>query len=1168
MFSNTKIPIYILVTYIASFALTLLSLRNWLRYRHNQNRRGGIRLLLLLSLWAICTSLWLTAGNALPGNVTLKLILLKLSLLSTSLMPIAWITFAREFARQPRLPKLRQWQLLILPLATQVLTWSNAAHHLVWRDESFAALAPWWGTPANAYGPWFWIHAAYSYLLVIIGAITVLKIAYGSTHRYQKQAQAILIGVVVVLGLNAVILFAGISPQHAIRTNILAAGGLLLFVSGLFHYQWIGQLAFRDHEYETLQKAVIILDAFEHVADINHLAEQLLKIPTSEAIGEQAEHLLTPWTLWAPHLRSAEEHRAELVIDREQSSQWLEVHTHPIIKARRKAPAIALTLLDITERKWAEQALEARRRELTELNALSRAIASSLSLNEVLQGTVNAVMRLFPQASDASVQLLDAQKIQLRTRSYATKRERNFPGLHFDMGKGIAGLAAERKTTLNIPDVLEEPRYIRQKGVALYRSMLVTPLMFGAEVLGTLSVVAPPPHAFNPDEASLLEDLARFASIAVQNANLYEQAQAEIAERRLAVTQMRKNEILYRALFEQTTDAIFIIGLDGRYVTANQRATTMLGYSLEELLAHHPNDIIVPEEQADAQQRLKLLRASETLPIYERRFRCRDSSILNTEISAALIHDPDGIPLHIQSVVRDITRRKADEEALRQSEEKHRLLLDSIQSPVLALDHDMCVLYCNTAYADYINMTTDALAGQNLKALFPGFTDTRTYQSYQRCLETNEPQVIEGWSGDLYFKARIYPTLWGLLAIADNVTEQKHAQDTLQRYTERLQVLHEIDRAILEARSPEAIAQTALRQIRRLIPCQRGLIIEFTPGEQSALLAAEHDPARFTSAQAEASVNERSLLSQEQLIVIEDLEALPSHLPIHTTLYAEGIRSYLWAPLTVREQPVGTLCLEATQAHAFHEEHVEIAREIGASLAIAIQQARLNEQAQQDAAIRTSLIDKINHRVKNNLASIIGLIFMAQRHLDASAQELCAPMLERLANQIHTLSAVHQLLSNAEWQMLPLTSLAEQVVKASLQAITPQARISVSVTPSSIKADSKQANGLALILHELTTNTVKHGVGERGAAQITIYIEPESPGPWGAADGVRLEFRDDGPGYDNAALESGEQHMGLYLVQRLTAINLRGTVTFHNADGAVACLRFPIPEQNSSYTVE
>ncbi|MBN1922293.1 MAG: PAS domain S-box protein [Anaerolineae bacterium] len=1159
----TKIPIYILVTYIASFALTMLTIKSWLRYRHNQNRQGAIRLLLLFTLWAICMSLWLTADNA-----TLRLILLKLSLLSTGLMPVEWIAFVREFVRQPRLRPLRKWQLLILPLVTQAIIWSNATHQLFWRDESFAALTPWWATPAEVYGPWFWVHAAYSCLLFIIGAVTVLGIARSSTHRYQQQAWAILIGVLIVLGTNALILFAGISPQHTIRTNILAASGLLLFVSGIFHYQWIEQLAFRDREYGMLQKAVLILDAHEHIADINHLAELLLKIPTSEAIGEKAEHLLIPWTLWAPLLRTAAEQHTEIVIDRGQSTQWLEVHTHPRVKAHPKTPITVLTLLDITERKWAEQALEARQRELTELNALSRAIASSLSLNEVLQGTVNAVMRLFPQASDASVQLLDAQKIQLRTRSYATKRERTYPGLHFDMGKGIAGLAAERKATLNIPDILEEPRYIRQKGIALYRSMLVTPLLFGAEVLGTLSIVAPPPHAFSQSEANLLEDLARFASIAVQNANLYEQAQAEIAERKLAVTRMHKNEILYRALFEQTTDAIFIIGLDGRYITANQRAAAMLGYSLEELLTRHPNDIIIPEEQADAQQRLKSLRTGETLPIYERRFRCRDGSILNTEISIVLIHDPDGAPLHIQSIVRDITQRKADEEALRQSEEKHRLLLDSIQSPVLALDHDMRVLYCNTAYADYISMTIDALAGQNLKALFPNFATTRTYQSYQRCLETGKPQVIEGWSGNFYFKARIYPTPWGLLAIADNVTEQKNAQDTLQRYTERLQVLHEIDRAILEARSPEAIAQTALQQIRRLIPCQRSLIIEFGSGERGALLAAEYDPTLFTPAQAEAALAERCLLSQEQLVLIEDLETVTPRLPIHAVLHAEGIRSCLWAPLTVREQPVGTLCLEATQAHAFQEEHIEIAREVAASLAIAIQQAQLNEQTQQDAAIKTSLIDKINHRVKNNLASIIGLIFMAQRHLDASAQDVCAPALERLANQIHTLSAVHQMLSSAEWQMLPLSSLAEQVVKASLQAIAPQARISVTVTPSNIKTDSKQANGLALILHELTTNTVKHGVGERGAAQITIHVEPESPGPWGAAAGVRLEFRDDGPGYDIVALESGEQHMGLYLVQRLITINLRGTVTFYNAGGAVADLRFAIPEQNNIYTVE
>ncbi|NMC01348.1 MAG: hypothetical protein GYA30_03125, partial [Chloroflexi bacterium] len=76
------------------------------------------------------------------------------------------------------------------------------------------------------------------------------------------------------------------------------------------------------------------------------------------------------------------------------------------------------------------------------------------------------------------------------------------------------------------------------------------------------------------------------------------------------------------------------------------------------------------------------------------------------------------------------------------------------------------------------------------------------------------------------------------------------------------------------------------------------------------------------------------------------------------------------------------------------------------------------------------------------------------------------------------------------------------------------------------------------------------------------------PGPWGTAEGVRLEFRDDGPGYAERVLESNDWHMGLYLVQRLVAINLRGVVTFHNDHGAVACLRFPISDQNSLFIPE
>ncbi len=996
----------------------------------------------------------------------------------------------------------------------------------------------------------------------------ILQIARQSTHRYREQAWFTLVGPTLILGVSTLILLAGIKPGEYVRTSILASAGILLFTWGLYHYPWLERFSPLTRVYENAQEAVIILDASQRVADINHMAHLLLQIPVEQAIGEVAERIFTPWSLWAPYLRIAQETTAELVIDRGQSTQWLAVHTRPLLHTRRQPAGQILTFQDISEKKWAEQALEARQRELTELNSLSRAIASSLTLSEVLQGIVDAVMRLFPEASDASVQLLDPQKAMLYTRSSARRHLPTQNTLHFEIGKGIAGAAAERKITLNIPDVLEDPRYIHQKGEPGYRSMLVTPLLFGADVLGTLSVVALAPHAFNQGEANLLGDLARFASIAVQNANLYEQAQAEIAERRYAVSEMRKNELRYRALFEQTTDAIFIIGLDGEYITANQRATSMLGYTLEELLARHPNEIIIAEEQNDALERLERLKSGEVMPIYERRFRCQDGSILFTEISIELIRDAEGKPLHIQSVVRDITHRKAGEEALRQSEEKHRLLLDSIQSPVLALDHEMRVLYCNSAYAHYIGTPIESLVGRSLPTLFPRFAASGTWATYKQCLNTGEPQTIEGWSGELYFKARIYPTPWGLLAIADNVTEQKHTQDRLQRYAERLQVLHEIDRAILEARSPEAVARTALHYIRRLIPCQRSLIIEFSASGQNSLLALEYEANSSIQIENGVTIHDRGLLFREQTVLVEDLEAITPRMPLYDRLYAEGVRACLWTPLIVLDQPIGLVCLEATHAHAFREEHVEIAGEVAASLAIAIQQARLNEQTQQDAAIKTILIDKINHRVKNNLASIIGLIFMAQRHLDPAEQDICAPVLERLANQIHTLSAVHQMLSNAEWQMLSLADLADQVVRATLQATSPQARINVVVTPSAIKTDSKQANGLALILHELTTNTVRHGVGDRESAQIAIHIEPESPGPWGTGSGVRLEFRDDGSGYSEEVLNSQSQRMGLYLVQRLIAINLRGIATFYNNDGAVACLRFPMPEQNNTFTPE
>lgn len=137
----------------------------------------------------------------------------------------------------------------------------------------------------------------------------------------------------------------------------------------------------------------------------------------------------------------------------------------------------------------------------------------------------------------------------------------------------------------------------------------------------------------------------------------------DITARKHAEEASLRNQARYRALFGQTHDAVFILGLDARHIDANQRAADMLGYTLDEI-----KKISVYETSAEtgkSENVLKRLIAGETIPLYERLFRKKNGEIFPVEINLELVKDIDGTPMYIQSVVRDISDRKASEEALR-----------------------------------------------------------------------------------------------------------------------------------------------------------------------------------------------------------------------------------------------------------------------------------------------------------------------------------------------------------------------------------------------------------------------------------------------------------------------------------------------------------------------
>jgi PAS domain S-box-containing protein len=138
-----------------------------------------------------------------------------------------------------------------------------------------------------------------------------------------------------------------------------------------------------------------------------------------------------------------------------------------------------------------------------------------------------------------------------------------------------------------------------------------------------------------------------------------------VAQLHTSFVALQETEQRYRALFESNNDAIFIMSLEGRYMMVNHRAAELLGYSVEELIGMDPAKVVLAQEYADSQSKIKALLNGESLPVYERTMQRKDGALIKVEISIGLVRDTAGNPLHIQSIVRDITERKRTEAEIR-----------------------------------------------------------------------------------------------------------------------------------------------------------------------------------------------------------------------------------------------------------------------------------------------------------------------------------------------------------------------------------------------------------------------------------------------------------------------------------------------------------------------
>lgn len=366
--------------------------------------------------------------------------------------------------------------------------------------------------------------------------------------------------------------------------------------------------------------------------------------------------------------------------------------------------------------------------------------------------------------------------------------------------------------------------------------------------------------------------------------------------------------------------------------------------------------------------------------------------------------------------------------------------------------------------------------------------------------------------------------------------------EVIQNSAQRLKVLHEIDQSILAAGSLERLAAETLSRLQELAASAQGAVVLFDwnthKGHVLAGQIARNKSQVVSIAEPSAPI---FLQVTESSRYIQDIAALTDRSSDLDLFLANGYRSFLSIPMRVEQQLIGNLFLFDPEVDAFSSQDQEIAQEVTAQLAIAIQQSRLREQLQtyateleQRVAERTARLQVANedleafsytvaHDLRAPLRGVEGyvsaLIEDYEDQLDAVAQDYIHQVLasiDRMNALVQDLLAYSHL-SREEMQLTPI-SLTSVVAEAQAQV---QAELGARHAEITVGQPLPKVLGHRVTLLQIVVNLLTNAV--KFVAPNTppkVYIRAEEKEQW-----VRLWVEDNGIGIEE---QYQEQIFGVF----------------------------------------
>jgi len=306
-------------------------------------------------------------------NPSLSIFWMKMCYLGITTLPVIWLVFTSQYSDRGKwLTRRGLVLLLILPTVTLIMVWSNDIHHLIWKNIVVDTnLYPMVKTVT--YNAWFWVHAIYSYVLLLAGTINLFGLFFRTSSIFRKQTGILLLASFTPWVAN-LLFITGIGPSFSIDPTPMAfvvTGATILW--GLSRTQLLHMMPIAyEAIFRSMTDGVIIIDQQNFIVETNSAAQRILKLNKSEIIGKTLNQVIPGHEYSLEPKTDMAVNELTISLEQDQMERFYNLYVSPIVAGQRFSGLIVL-LHDDTERRKAENESREKAALETELNERKQA---------------------------------------------------------------------------------------------------------------------------------------------------------------------------------------------------------------------------------------------------------------------------------------------------------------------------------------------------------------------------------------------------------------------------------------------------------------------------------------------------------------------------------------------------------------------------------------------------------------------------------------------------------------------------------------------------------------------------------------------------------------------------------------------------------------------------